>query len=95
MRYSPTGKLARSLVLVAGAANVGMSAENQEATGDGFNKTVGNFDAVASGCDVIPNVIEVRIGLRRADVSPSTGRVLLGGKPGTSALLHLFGKLAH
>jgi hypothetical protein len=51
--------------------------------------------AAAFAGNVIPNLVEVGIGLRGTAVCHSARRLLLGGKAGASAPLHFLGKLAH
>jgi hypothetical protein len=46
-----------------------MAAEENEAIGEGIDQAVGNLDAAAAGSDVIPNVVEIGIGLRSAQMS--------------------------
>jgi hypothetical protein len=46
-----------------------MAAEENEAIGEGIDQAVGNLDAAAAGSDVIPNVAEIGIGLRSAQMS--------------------------
>jgi hypothetical protein len=69
-----------------------MAAEENEAIGEGIDQAVGNLDAAAAGSDVIPNVVEIGIGLRSAQMSHKRDVFLLAGEPRTSALLYAFSK---
>jgi hypothetical protein len=71
-----------------------MAGKKKEPVRYGIDKTVGNVETTALGSDVVPNLIEVGIGLR-GTVVPLARRLLIGGKPGASAQLHFLGKLAH
>jgi len=77
---------------VTSSAYIGVAREKSEAVRDGINETVGNIEAAAFGGNVIQ--ISLRSGTAwEVRMCPIARSLLLGGKAGTSAPFHLFGKL--
>lgn len=58
-------------ILVAGAPDVGMRGEQVEAVGYGIDQAVGGIYATALGGNVVPDVVQIGIGLGCAAMSPS------------------------
>jgi len=50
-----------------------MACEEKEPVGNRVNETVGGVETVAFGGDEIPNFVEIRLGLRGANVAHQRG----------------------
>jgi hypothetical protein len=67
LTYGKTSQ-ARAQVLISGSSYAGMPGQEQEAVGNGINQAVGYLDAAALGGNVVPNIVEIGIGLRTANI---------------------------
>jgi len=61
-----------------------------ESAGYRINQAVSDIDTAGSRCNVIPDIVEIELALRRSDMRHSARDRVLGSQPRTSPLLNVF-----